>query len=331
MGGLTDGLLILVMTGHLLVVHVVTAAPFLALALEIKATRSSDPLAEEVGRRLARHALFGLALGVVLGFGLLSLVVWINPQYWDSLRQVPGRGMWAGVSERIWSTLVELVIFAVTMGAYLALWSRWPKQGGWKKWTHRGLAVFAGTNLWYHLPPLFAVVAVIHERQTWNLEQTKYIRILSDPEVLARVLHSWLAALVVGGVWLILLAWQMDRRGRSADAARVARWGAFTALVPALAQVLAGSLLLFSLPPATQHQLMGGDWLLSGLLGAAVLVSLALMHHLASIALGDTEAGPLLRSTLLLILIILLMVSVRHLSRSSSWTETPTAALHSTS
>ena len=62
---------------------------------------------------------------------------------------------------------------------------------------------------------------------------------------------------------------------------------------------------------------MGSDLSATGLLGASLLLTLGLLHHLAAIAFGDTQRTVVLRAMAILGLLVLLMVGASHLSQPS--------------
>lgn len=313
--------LILVFTAHLLAVNVATGAPFLALWCEARETRSGDRLAGQLGRHLVRLSLAALGFGVVLGSGTLYLLWSLHPTYLDALLRVPSRAIWLGIPERLWFAIAELVIFALSMWAYLVLWDRLDFKRFSHRLSHRALGWFAGLNILYHLPPLFAIAAALSERPELAANPPSYSRMLLDPEISARFIHTWLAAFAVSGVAVMVYALRRSRQDEAerADAQRLAVWGARMALIPTVLQVVAGTWLTFQLPDSTRRELMGGDWLGSGCFGAAILASLYLMHCLAATALGDTDPQVLRRSIGLVVLVIVLMVTVRHRARESNF------------
>lgn|GEM_PF-1725062 len=306
-------------TAHLLAVNVATGAPFLALWCEGRQTRSGDKLAGQLGRHLVRLSLAALGFGVILGTATLFLLWTLHPTYLDALLRVPSRAVWLGVPERLWFAIAELVIFALSMWAYLALWDRLDFKRFSHRLSHRALGWFAGLNILYHLPPLFAIAAVLSERPQLATDSPSYSRMLLDPEVSARFLHTWLAAFAVSGVAVMVYALRQAKHDEAerADAQRLAVWGARMALIPTVLQVVAGTWLTFQLPDSTRRELMGGDWVGSGCFAAAILASLYLMHSLAATALGDTDTQVMRRSIGLVVVVILLMVTVRHRAREA--------------
>ena len=95
---------------------------------------------------------------------------------------------------------------------------------------------------------------------------------------------------------------QQDR-----DSQRVARWGAWIALIPSLAQMLVGPWLIAVLPPAAQQRLLGEDWPGMIMLGVSVIATFALLQDFASIALGEFQPTLIKRAMALLVLIVVLM------------------------
>lgn len=312
---MTDLPLILVFTLHLLAVNVATAGPFVCLWLEWRETRHGDELAGRVARDLVRWILRLLALGMVLGFVTLWLLWLKRPQYLDVLCSLPGLGVYLGISERVWSAMAEVAIFALTMWAYLACWKRFDFRRWSHRWGHRAIGWFGALNILYHVPPLFAVAAVVNERPQLLKPNVKFVHLMYDTEVLARILHGWLAAAAVTGVALAVYAWRQSSAWKAEDVRRVVLWGSRIALAATLLQLAAGSFLTLVIPAWSRDLVMGGDPLGTGLFGLALLASFALMHQLGATALGDTERRAVVKSAVLMTTVVLLMVGVRHRMR----------------
>jgi hypothetical protein len=182
------------------------------------------------------------------------------------------------------------------------------------------LPVMAATDLMFHFPPLFAIVSVLANRPqqrsvlSEGLSRSEYYALLLDSEVLARVVHVWLAAIAVAGAVAIVLAFRRTA-GQQNDAPKAiatsaARWSA----AATLAQVPAGLWLTFSMSDDARDALFGGDLLSSGLFAFAVLLSLVLLHLLSSASLGDIDGPRGRRIVAMMSLVIVLMVGTLHLS-----------------
>ena len=71
------------------------------------------------------------------------------------------------------------------------------------------LALLAATDLMYHFPPLFAMLALLDRRTELagqTLTSSLYRTLLVDPQVMAMVAHVWLAAIAVTGILVMRLA-----------------------------------------------------------------------------------------------------------------------------
>ncbi|MGD9647090.1 MAG: hypothetical protein AB7U73_15375 [Pirellulales bacterium] len=292
---------VLLLTAHLLAVGVATAAPFVCVICEWRCTRRGDTALGRVGRRLAADCLWLFLVGIVLGLAQLAWLFWRGaPADVEALRAMPVSRWWFGG--------VELLIYLACMLAYWYGYDRWRRRG----WS-RLLAIVAGTNLGYHFPALFTIVGVIGERpELWG-QTIEFRQLLTDRETIARVLHFWLASFAVTGV-LAMRSWgQVTRSSVTAEAAelRGATFGAWIALVATVLQMPLGLWLVTTLRPASQNLLLGRSLLATGLLIAAVVASLALLHMLASITLGQVERPLVRRSALLVVGVVALMVGTR--------------------
>ena len=120
----------------------------------------------------------------------------------------------------------------------------------------------------------------------WNLN-------LSEPTLLPRYLHFMTAAVAVGGLYLVLLAWTKWKQDK--DYARaIFQLGGKAFLYATMAQFVIGFWFLFSLPRALRMAFLGADPLATGLLCFGIvgaLVSIFLMS--AALKKGNIRLGAL--------------------------------------
>ena len=301
---MTQVILILVFSMHLLLVNVAMAGPLVALVLRRRQVRHADALAGSLGLELIHAALACLVAGLLLGAGLLALV-WHNAPgtYVTALRAVP--------ASRYWFGLGELVFYVLCMGLIAWRWNR----------TRRSVAisifaVLAATDLMFHFPPLFTIIAVVAERPEMlrrTIDRSTYYRLMLDGEVLARVLHVWLASLAVTGVAVCVMAARRSAREASPRSdAHVCRLGAGLALVTTVLQLPVGLWVLFMLPENARTSLLGRDVLATGMFALAVLLTLHLLYVLAVIALGETDTKKVREAALATVAIAVLMTGSLH-------------------
>jgi len=312
MSGILAGLLTL----HFLTVYVAGIAPFLCLWLEWRESAYGDKLAGRLGRRLAREALLAVLVGSGLGFLALYLGQ-LNDggRFLSALWSVPSRGEWLGMPERLWSALGELLLYVIAFGIYAIWWRLGDDRDGRPRWwgrlIHRLLALFAGTNLLYHFPVLFAVAGSLLTNPT-GAEPVRFLSLMGRPEVLTRVIHGWLAATAITGGYLMLAVY---READPEDAKRATTWGARLTLLAVGLQLPAGYALFTQLPTLLQGQLLGGSLWSAGLFALAVLGTIGLLQMLSSLAAGDIQTEQVGRTLGLLVGVLLLMVFVRQAHR----------------
>ena len=325
-----DVLLVLIFTGHLLLVDVAIAGPLFCVWLDWRARRSDDATAAALGRRLASRVVIATALGIVAGLGL-----------WLIVRQLPGQERYLRVfnaipTSRWWGIVSELAFYLVVMGVYWATWTRWRR---WR-WLHRALACVAATTLAFHFPPLFTTVSALSTRPELadkladgELFRTRYI--FQDAETLARTAHHLLASLAVVGIVVACKAARhvplLDRRQMAPQnsealpgvgqavplqAQRIGITAARVSLVATLLQLPVGVWVFLQLPSPARDQIMGGDPLGMGLFMAALVAVLGLLHHLAALALGDLTCRKVYVAGILLILTTLFMTGMLHRTRT---------------
>lgn len=298
-----DILLIFVLAAHLLAMNVATAAPVVCIWLKRREVRQADEVAGRLGHFLAWQSMVFLAIGIVLGIAAVGLL-WLDTdtRFFQALSSVPRRRLWFG--------LVELLFFYGVMLAYAWSWPRVRRS----TWWHPALAVLAATDLIYHFPPLFAAIGVLQEQASLagtELGYSEFLRLMTSTETMARVVHFLLASFAVTGG--LIMMWSLGRKRLAGDERCVA-WGAWLALAPSVAQLLAGVWLLFALPRGAQQQLMGANWLATGLLALSGVALFAMLHSLGALALGETKRREIVRSLCLLVLVVVAMTAVRHMA-----------------
>ena len=301
---------------HLLAVNVASAAPLVCCWLRWRETRHEDAAAGAVGRYLARQSSWMLLWGSALGMVLVGLL-WLGPdhRYFDLIRQHD-----EFLRPKLWWGLAELVFSLGCMWAYAVTWDRLGGGGRLKRGIHHLLAVLAATNLIYHFPPLFAVMSALSVNPSLldgaMLDRKVFLRLMGSSEVIWMVVHVLLASVATTGVMMMGFALRMARQADdTTEAETVAIWGGRIALLPSIAQLLAGVYVLFHLPGDMQKQFMGGDMPTTLLFGLSVVAALALMHSLAAVALGDVQRKTIIRSMALLVLTVLLMSAALHVAK----------------
>jgi hypothetical protein len=296
-----EAILVALLAAHLLAVNLAMAGPLVAVWIEWWGTRSAQSLATQTAHAVARISLTAALLGMALGVLLLGIRWQLDDRaYFSAVAIIP--------RSRLWFALAELVFYVACMTAYLGLWNRWAAHRVW----HRLLAAAAALNLLMHFPALFTIVSVASTRPLlWGevLDRAGYWRLLLDGEVASRVVHVWLAALVVAGIALMSLA--LRTAAGHAAASGIVQRGAWLALAAALLQIPIGLWATIELPDASQQQLLGHNWLATALFLSSLLLALHLMHTLATLALGDGERKLVHRSAAVVCTLMLAMTGTR--------------------
>ena len=293
----------LLLSVHLLLVDVAMAGPLACVALGWSKTPSGEALAGRVGRALAGLSIAALVAGAVVGGVLLGLRDWLDDRaYLAALAAIPPSRLWFGGAELLFSLTV--------MVAYRALWDR---RARWRD-VHPVLALAAGTNLLVHFPALFVIVAVLAERGVAGvapLDSAEYRQLLVDGEVVARVIHVWLAASAVTAVAVVALARRVADEGDSENRQRIARRAGLVAASAVILEIPSGLYVAWQMSETAQRMLFGGDPLAAGLLVASIALAFWLLHVLGAVALGDSDPTQFRRAVVLLLLLVLCMVATR--------------------
>lgn len=321
--------MIVVVTGHLLAVDFAMGAPVVCLWLQWRGRR--QPLARQLDRSLLKLSLAALGMAVPLGIAA-ALLVWIHSPvpYGEAFRLLPRRRYEFGVVELVFSAGALWLTIWLGRGTVVAQdASRSPDRQPWfvTRWL---TTLLASLNLIYHFPPLFVMLGVLSTRpEAWG-EPARFTMLLADPEVLARLVHHLLAALVVTGTAIAWLAAAGRLQGDAdagaadrgdackgaaghgsvaADAMPIAVWGGRLATAALLLQVLSGIILVAELPSISQEAILGHDALTAGLFMAALVTMFFVLPRLAATALGHVNRRHLTGSLWLVILVMLLMTA----------------------
>lgn len=292
---------VLVLTLHLLCVNVSTGGPLVCIWLEWREGRG-DTLAGRVGRYLANVSLGLFVAGMLLGI-LLGLLLW-TASFQSGLIY-----LWPRIKYGLWELLFSLVL----MAWHAAWWRLYPRCSAAKRAVRVLLPLAAGTNLLYHFPPLFVILAQVSAAGVGHdavVTSAEFRRLMADGAVLARVVHFSLASLAMTGITMFGYALRAFRRNLPEDdAKRPAIWGGRLALIATLLQIPVGMWILVTIPADRQIRLLGGDWIATCLLVTALLAAFWLLHQLAALALGDVRRGVMVRAMLAMTVIVVLMTA----------------------
>lgn len=330
--------MIIVVTGHLLAVDVAMTAPAVCLWLQWRGRR--EPFARRLDQSLLKLSLAALGAAVPLGIAAAGLV-WIHSPmpYGEAFSMLPRRRYQFGVVELVFSA--GALWLAIRLGGRAEDGREASRLADRRCWfVTRWLAtLLASLNLIYHFPPLFIMLGVLSTRpEAWG-EPARFTTLLADPEVLARLAHHLLAAVVVTGTAMAWLAAtgrlerpksdrdagagrgdpsqpSAEQRGASAaDALPAAVWGGRMAVAALLLQVLSGIMLVAEMPASSQQAILGHDALAAGLFAAALVAVFFVLPRLAATALGHVNPRHLTGSLWLVIAVMLLMTAAQQRTR----------------
>jgi hypothetical protein len=296
---LTSICLSLVVTLHLAAVYLSMTGPLVCLWLQWRASR--DELASRFDRDLLRTASGMLIAAALLGGIAIVLIARLFPDaYLAAARTLPERRYWYAAIELVFS----LVCFF--LASTIAPRARDSRARFWTGW----LATLLGsTNLIYHFPTLFVMLGVLCLRpKAWD-QQIKFTTLLADGEILARLLHHFLAAVLLTGTWI---AWQGMRRGGES---RPVAWGGRMAVVAVILQFLSGLWLVSVMPPDSRELLLGADPLAAGLFALSLLGAFFVVPRLGAMALGHAERRHTQLTLGLVLAVLFTMTAARHRTR----------------
>lgn len=289
----------LVLALHLWCVNVASAGPIVSAWLDCLG-KQPDDLCHRTARYLSVRSLVLLVVGMALGLLLVGLI-W-SDAYHQLMHVFMYKIKWAG-----WELLFSIAL----MGMHGILLWRGPAKNVFGKSLRASLALLAATNLLYHFPTLLLVVSEMNAgylQQPAEVDAKLFRELMSEPSVVARSVHFLLASFAVTGVSVVAYGARLQRdEVTSDDGQRVAKWGAWIALVPTLLQILVGIWVVSVLPPTMQQRLLGGDLFAAGMFAGSIVLALYLTQQLAVVAMGDTSAVQLKRAVWLMLAVVVLM------------------------
>jgi hypothetical protein len=300
----------LLLAAHLLCVNVASGGPLIAAWLDWRGARG-DQTAATAAKDLARWSVVGLlggaALGVTLG--------WLK---WDA----PYRSLWLGpLSYKLHWAGLEAIFSLILMSVWW-LWIPGRAGGSGRAAAARSLvALLAATNLLYHFPLLFAVAARLADAGQTSGERiggAAFRQLMIEGETPAVAVHVVLASVAVAGAMLLGFSLRRLRCGDDAEAARLARWGAWWSLAPTTTQLPVGVCTLIAMPAAAQEQLMGQSAAGILLFVGGVAAALWLVSELAHLAMGEFSRAILIRAMSAMLVTVVLMTAMQQQARSSS-------------
>jgi cytochrome c len=294
--------IVLLFLAHLLFVNLMVGGSILTLVYEVRGRRR--PELDRLAQKIAGTVTVNKSLAVVLGVGPLLVMNALYALWFYTANSLTGRA---------WIMIVPLVVAAFLL-LYIHKYS-WQTLAD-RKGLHIAIGA-AGTLLLLLVPFIFlANINLMLFPDRW-LEVRGFLSTVLLPNVVPRCLHFVLASVAVTA--LFLAGW-LCRRGFDFEAALPGldrcetRRELLTAAFGGTAlQLLAGPLVLMTLPPN------GFSWLLLGNLALAVALGVAALVWLWREA---AEHGPLTSRywgiVVLLGCTVGLMVFVRHLYREEA-------------
>ena len=295
---MTSVLVALLLSAHLLCMNVASAGPLVCIWLDYLA--AWHPIAASAGKWLGWKSFQLAILGALLGLA----IGWLR---WDSefssvLQRFSSRVTW-GIAEFLFSVAL--------LACYAACLSAWPQTMAAKRFGRSLLSILSATNLLYHFPTLFTLIAKAHAGRigmTGKIDSAAFRRLIAESDVLAMTAHFGLASIAVSGVALIAFVWM--QRSEEIQNESVAVWGARIALASTVLQIPVGTWLLLVVPRIPQQRLMGGDLVGSALFILSMAGVLALLHWLAAVAFGNITRQSMARAIHGTLLVVVLMTGV---------------------
>lgn len=288
--------------------NIACAGPLIAVWLSWQGP--DDSLRSSLGRQLMWLSIVSLSLGMLTG-GLMLLS---SPSegLTLALKRFPASAYWFAGAELLFSLVCMLI--------GLALWSCV------SKWWLALLAFATSTNLFYHFPPLMAMIGELASNPNWTdidiINRPDVLQLMRHSEVLSLTFHFGMSSFAVSAI--VVLALIARHPLNDGALTPMARKSALIALVASMSQVPIGVWLLTSLSNTSRSALMGDNLFASMAFILAILGTIKLLQTLFSIALGQTDSKTLRTAVTHVCGVVLLMTTSLRLSRESPPQNPPT-------
>lgn len=307
-------LLVLIFSLHLVCMNLAAGGLLVASGVELFAGKDSERAAK-LSAKLASHAAMGLIAGAALG-GVMLLYFW-SANYQDIfLRRLGTRPAFS---------LVQ-VGFSLVLHTIQWRWTKASTAGAGRYW-RAALALVSSTNLIYHFPTLFAIVAEIVTTSTADspaIDRKQFYAFLGSGPILSHAAHFFLAALATSGVVGAIFV-----RDEPAPAG-IRGFCSSIALLSTVLQIPVGIMVYMTLPASAQRGLIGDNLPLSIAFLASLASALWLMQSLMSQLPGDSPKTRPIWSGAALLLTILLMSGVLWGTRKSRFSPSTGTGARST-
>lgn len=304
---MTEIILGLVLAVHLWFVNVSSAAPLFAMIAQWCGAERGPQSGDAATLPCPAWALTwmgikALLIGTLLGLGLAG-GMWVLGE--RQLFAVLGRFQY-----KITWGITELFFYWGCLGIYLWLIKQHPGRAGVRKGI---VAVLASTNLLYHFPTLFTVMAML-SRQPDLIEgpvgPKEFRQLMFMGHVAPLSVHVALASIAVGSVVTLSILAKHTQSSMEAADLRLARSSAVAGLVATGLQIPVGLWLLTRLDPSAQSQIMGGNLIGSIAFGLSVLLGFRLMSSFGGIIVAPSETQQQARRTQHLLWLIIGLMSI---------------------
>ncbi len=290
----------LLLAAHLICVGVAAVAPLWSVWWEIRDARQA-PGAAAAGRFLSLAAVALMLLGAVFGV-LVGLLRW----------DAELAGAISAARSRVFYGVLEVVFSLVLLVGHAVWWRLDVRPAAWRRGLRYFLAFLAGTNLLYHFPLLFYVLAEMQRSGEYaeTLTSAQFRGLMLQPLVLARTLHFSLAAVITTGA--VAMLWAARRADWDEDHKVTAITGSRLAFGATVLQLPTGLWVFMQLPATQQNAMLGGNVVSVCAMAASMLCVLGMLHFLSATALGDATRRNSLLGVLLIVLTVVLMTVSKH-------------------
>ncbi len=300
------GLLVVSWVVHILFINVLLGASLASVYFNKRGARENNPVFDRVGYLLTTPVTISENMGALWGVAPLLLVsVLFTPLFYSAA--VMNSPQWLHI---IYGNIVAFLF------SYLYKFT-WHKLEN-----HKSLHIAIGTVsvvLFFSLPPVFmATVQLYFTPSTWE-QGTNFWSALLRPDTLFRLVHFYLAAFAVSGVFMLLYGFYRRKSADQTDAqagAVLIRTGKAWFALPTVLNFFIGPLVLFHFPSYGLEAFFNAGWF--WLIVLAVVLALVILTLLLRGYLSDDVSGSKVWSVAaIMVIVVLSMATARHGMRLS--------------
>lgn len=292
---------------HIIFVNITIAGSVFAVVNELRGMLTKNRVYDLLAYQLATQTSILKSIAVVLGVAPLLLISVLYTQFFYPSTILIGKA-WLSI-------IIILIVAFLLLYVYKFSWESLKDRKG----MHLSFGVL-GSLLLLFTPLIFIVnvVSMLYP-EMWSGAKGFFHSLFYYPQIWQRYAHFMLSSFAVAGMFMYW--WNNRKLKQQGDAHQAVyqegkSFGITIAFWSTTLQIIAGTLVLFSLDKHVKLLYMGGDLFLTALLLLSIIVSVVLIYFLYLLMRYDSRKW-LIMSLATFVMVIGLMGWMRHEVRDS--------------